>query len=823
MTAAGHFVDVLLPLPLYQMFTYSVPEELISSIQKGCRVIVPLGSRKLYTGIVLEMHHRSPENLQTKPIISLLEDSPILRSPQLKFWEWLSTYYMCAPGDVMKAAMPSGLKLESETTVTLADDFETENPLKEREIQVLDALLPGKETNLQTLSKSTGIVNILPVVQELMEKGALMVSEGLRQMYKVKTKPFVRLCEPYRSDPEQLKAIMEEASRAKKQVEVLMKYLQLSAFFREKQLLEVPKKELLDQSGASPAVLQALCSRGVLEIFLQDVDRRVAMENGGSAVSTLSPKQAKALGAVQASFLTQPVCLLHGLTSSGKTEIYVHLIEECLKSGKQALYLVPEIALTTQLSDRLKRVFGAKLGVYHSKFPDAERVEVWKKMLQPDGYPVVLGVRSSIFLPFQNLGLIIVDEEHEGSYKQQEPAPRYHARNAALMLASLHGAKTLLGTATPSLETYRNAQTGKYGLVELFARHFDMEMPEIVAVNTKELKRKKIMKSLFSPPLLTKIGDTLTAGGQVILFQNRRGYAPILECPTCAYIPKCERCDVSLTLHKYHNKLTCHYCGFEREIPRKCPSCGAEGMTTHGFGTEQIEEEVKAFFPTARVARMDTDTTRTRRSYEQIIHDFEEGKTDILIGTQMVSKGLDFEKVRVVGILNADQMLNFPDFRAHERSFQLMAQVSGRAGRQGERGLVIVQTSDPEQPVIKEVIENDFAAFYRREMVLREAFSYPPFTRLVQIRFKHRDAVVVRRAAMQYAVWVKPYFSSRLLGPDQPSVARINNFHYQQLLLKMETSASSAKVREVLLWAQDELKRNSAFKSVQVSFDVDPM
>jgi primosomal protein N' (replication factor Y) (superfamily II helicase) len=823
MTVSGRFVEVLLPLPLYQKFTYSVPEELSGRVQVGCRVIVPLGSRKLYTGIVLEIHDRSPEKIQVKPVLYLLEDSPILREPQLKFWEWLSSYNICALGDVMNAALPSGLKLESETSVMLADDFESEVPLKQRENQVLDALVSGKETNLQVLSKCTGIVNILPVVQTLMEKGALVVSEGLRHTYKVKTKSFIRLCEPYRSNSSQLNIITEELYRAKKQSGVLMMYLQLSGYFEEKKSLLVSKKELLDQSGASPAVLQTLLARGVLEVFQQAVDRRVPVEEKESAASVLSPRQVYALKAIQASFQAQPVCLLHGLTSSGKTEIYIHLIEECLKSGKQALYLVPEIALTTQLADRLKRVFGAKLGVYHSKFPDAERVEVWKKMLQPDGYPVVLGVRSSIFLPFQHLGLIIVDEEHEGSYKQQEPAPRYHARNAALMLASLHGAKTLLGTATPSLETYRNAQAGKYGLVELFARHFDMEMPEIVAVNTKELKRKKIMKSLFSPFLLIKIEEALSVGDQVILFQNRRGYAPILECPVCGYIPKCERCDVSLTLHKYHNKLTCHYCGFEREIPQKCPSCGAEGLITHGFGTEQIEEEVRSLFPTVRVARMDTDTTRTRRSYEQIIHAFEEKKIDILIGTQMVSKGLDFERVHVVGILNADQMLNFPDFRAHERSFQLMSQVSGRAGRQGKRGLVIVQTSDPEHPVIKDVIENDFGAFFRREMVLREAFSYPPFTRLIQIRFKHRDAVIVRRAAMHYAACVKPYFKDRLLGPDQPSVARINNFYYQQLLLKTEIQASSAKVREVLLWAQDELKQNLAFRPVQVSFDVDPL
>jgi primosomal protein N' (replication factor Y) (superfamily II helicase) len=816
-------VDVLLPLPLYQTFTYSVPEEMTSRIREGCRVIVPLGPRKLYTGIVLEIHRRQPENLQTKPVLTLLDESPILRDPQLKFWDWLATYYMCSPGDVMKAALPSGLKLESETLVSLAEGFESETPLKDRESAILDALVPGKETNLQTLSKSTGIVNILPVIQELVEKGALVISEGLRNTYKVKTKAFVRLSERYINDPEKLRAVMEEASRAKKQVEVLMMYLQLSGFFREKTPLEVSKKDILEQSGASSAILHALCSKNILEVYDQAVDRRLVSSDDEATISTLSPKQEEAMMAVRSSFETHPVCLLHGLTSSGKTEIYIHLIEDCIRSGKQVLYLVPEIALTTQLADRLKRVFGSKLGVYHSRFPDAERVEVWKRMLQNGGNQVTLGVRSSIFLPFRNLGLIIVDEEHESSYKQQEPAPRYHARNAALMLASMHGAKTLLGTATPSLETYANCQNGKFGLVELFARHYDMEMPEIIAVNTKELKRKKIMKSLFSPALTAQIGETLTAGGQVILFQNRRGYAPVLECKACAWIPKCERCDVSLTLHKYHNKLTCHYCGFEREIPKKCPSCGSEEITTYGFGTEQIEEEVRSLFPEAKVARMDTDTARSLRSYEQIIHDFESGITDILIGTQMVSKGLDFEKVRVVGILNADQMLSFPDFRAHERSFQLMAQVSGRAGRKGARGVVILQTSDPEQPVIRDVIANDFQTFCHREMQLREQFSYPPFTRLIQIRFKHRDAAVVRRAALFYANQTQSYFGSRLLGPDQPPVSRINNFYYQQLLLKIEIGASAAKVRGILLWAQSLLKQESGIKSVQVNFDVDPL
>lgn len=823
MNATSFYADVLLPLPITQTYTYSVPEEMQTRIQVGSRVIVPLGTRKLYTGIVLEVHQKMPVGYAIKPVSELIDEHPILIGPQLEFWKWIASYYMCAMGEVMKAALPSGLKLESETLVTLSDDYETEEPLKEREVKVMDILVPGKSISLLELSKSSGINNILPVVQALMEKGVLLISEGIRTSYKTKTQKYVRLTQPFMEDRERLKTVMDEASRAKKQVEVMMAWLELSAFFRQAPPLEVGRKDLLTRSGSSPAVLQALCHKNILEIYEKDVTRLAECKEEQTDISSLSKKQEKALTAIKESFKELPVCLLHGLTSSGKTELYIHLIEECIQSGKQALYLVPEIALTTQLSNRLQRVFGNKLGVYHSKFPDAERVEIWNKLVQTQEFQVVLGVRSSIFLPFHSLGLIIIDEEHEGSFKQQDPAPRYHARNAAMILASMHGAKTLLGTATPSLETYANCLNGKFGLVELFARHLEMEMPEILAVNIKELKRKKIMKTLFSPFLSETIGEALTAGEQVILFQNRRGYAPILECKACGWTPKCENCDVSLTIHKYHRKLTCHYCGYERELLHTCPACGTPDLKTHGFGTEQIEEEVRAQFPKARIARMDTDTTRSRHSYEQIIHQFESGKTDILIGTQMVTKGLDFDHVRVVGVLNADQMLNFPDFRAYERSFQLMAQVSGRAGRKGKRGKVVIQTSDPEQVVIKDVISNDFKSFFHREMLMRKQFSYPPFTRIIQIRFKHKDLSVVRSAAQAYASLIRPVFGKRILGPDQPPISRVNNYYLQNLLLKVEIEASASKVKEILHEAQASFKQEPVFRSVQVSFDVDPL
>jgi len=823
MSVISSYVDVLLPLPLNQTYTYSVPDDLVSMIKVGCRVIVPLGTRKLYTGIILEHHERKPVGYAIKPIYSLLDESPILIGPQLEFWRWIASYYMCSVGEVMKAALPSGLKLESETMVTLSEDFESDVVLKDRETAVINVLIPGKPTSLMDLSKISGVANVLPVVNKLMESGALLVSEGFRSSYKVKTKSFVRLTETYRKDSEKLRSVMDEAARARKQVEVLMAWLEMSAFFRESEPLEVGKKDLLNRAGTTTSVLQALCKKNILEIYDKSIDRIARSDDEQSGASLLSKKQKDAMVAIESSFEALPVCLLHGLTSSGKTEIYIHLIEKCIRSGKQVLYLVPEIALTTQLSDRLRKVFGNKLGVYHSKFPDAERVEIWNKLVRNQDYQVILGVRSSIFLPFHSLGLIIVDEEHEGSFKQQDPAPRYNARNAALILASMHGAKTLLGTATPSLETYSNCLSGKFGLVELFSRHYEMAMPEIIAVNTKELRRKKIMKTLFSPLLSERIQDALVAGEQVILFQNRRGYAPLVECHTCGWVPKCERCDVSLTFHKYHQKLTCHYCGFERDLPQTCPACGTPNLSAHGFGTEQIEEAVRAQFPDARIARMDTDTTKSRHSYEQIIHDFESENTDILIGTQMVTKGLDFDHVRVVGILNADQMLNFPDFRAYERSFQLMAQVSGRAGRKGKRGQVIIQTSDPEQVVIGDVISNDFKSFYQREMSMRKQFSYPPFTRIIQIRFKHRDVSVVRRAALSFAASIRPVFGQRLLGPDQPPVSRINNFYLQNLLLKVEADSSVLKVRKILYKALDHFSQESVFRSVQVSFDVDPV
>jgi primosomal protein N' (replication factor Y) len=626
------------------------------------------------------------------------------------------------------------------------------------------------------------------------------------------------------SDPDALNQALDKLSRAKKQSALLLKYLELSNSFSETgHVMEVSRRFLLDQASVSVVLLKPLCAGGLLECYEKAEEQVSNFQPGLAGLSKLNAHQREALTAIRNQFEKQSVCLLHGFTSSGKTEIYMHLIQACIDSGKQALYLIPEIALTTQLAHRLKRVFGDALGVYHSGLTDAERVSVWQQTQQEKGLQVILGARSSVFLPFHSLGLVIVDEEHESSYKQQDPAPRYHARNAAMVLASKFGAKTLLGTATPSIESYANCLMGKSGLVELFYRHADTELPEVMAVDIRELKRKKRMTSFFSPLLLEKMTDALEAGEQVILFQNRRGYASVMECKVCGWIPRCGHCDVSLTYHKYHNKLSCHYCGFECEVPQQCPSCGGRNLVTGGFGTEQVEEEVIRLFPKARTARMDTDSTHGRHAYERILEAFEAGKTDVLIGTQMVSKGLDFNHVRVVGILNADQMLHFPDFRAHERAFQLMAQVSGRAGRSGRRGLVVIQTSQPGNHIIQHVINTDYNAFFNEETSLRKLFHYPPYTRIIHIMFKHYDAAVVRRAALYFSELAETVFAHRLLGPDQPPVSRIKNQHLQSLLLKLEISLSASDAKVTLCSLRDKVRAQSGFKSVQVVFDVDPV
>ena len=747
------YIDVILPLPLKATFTYAVDDEMAQRVKRGCRVVVPLGKKKHYTGIVDRVHHEAPQGYEVKYAFALLEDQPVVLSQQLKLWEWIADYYMCAVGDVYNAAVPAGLKLD----------------------------------------------------------------------FKPKTETHVRLTPAYRSE-ERLQQMLDSLKRAVKQQELLLDYLQLSAC-TEGEPLEVSKQNLLALHQPSPEVFNALVKRGVLETYPYVISRLQEQSRPTFGLKPLNENQQRALDEIKHRFEHQAICLLYGVTSSGKTEIYTHLIEETIQQGKQVLYLLPEIALTTQITERLKQIFGSSIGIYHSKFSDSERVEIWNKQLSEEPYQVILGVRSSVFLPFKQLGLVIVDEEHESSYKQQDPAPRYHARNTALMLASMFGAKTLLGTATPSVESWYNAtEAGKYGLVVLKERFQEIQLPEILPVDIKELNRKKMMLGHFSPVLKEKMAEALARKEQIILFQNRRGYAPMIECHDCGWAPKCVHCDVSLTLHKHSNQLVCHYCGHTAAIPAVCPECGSHDLRDRGFGTEKVEDEIKALFPDARVARMDLDTTRSKTAYERMIRDFEKRKTDILIGTQMVSKGLDFDHVHLVGILNADTMLNYPDFRAYERAYQLMAQVAGRAGRKGERGLVVLQTGHVDYPIVQQVRDNDFESMVNAQLAERQICRFPPYYRLVYIYLKHRDRRLTENmTAMLTNQLVKVFGAERVNGPMQPAVARVQSLHIGMIMLKIENSASIAQARKLLLQVNELMAQQPHFNSMQVYYDVDPV
>ena len=701
-----------------------------------------------------------------------------------------------------------------------------DGPLRGKEQKLLDALLINPKQRVQQLAKSCELKSCMQVVKALLDKGAIFVDEALRQSYKPKSEVHVRLCEAYRSE-EALSTVLASLKRAAKQQQLLMRLIELAAceapdYINKK---ELPRSALLKESGMSAAILNGLIAKGIVETYVVETDRLAITSEepvGSPCLAPLSAHQQRAFEEVGNAWQTRDVCLLHGVTSSGKTEVYIHLINEQLKQGKQVLYLVPEIALTQQMTDRLRNVFGGRLGVYHSKFSDAERVEIWQKQLSDTPYDVILGVRSSVFLPFHRLGLVIVDEEHETTYKQQEPAPRYHARSVAVMLAAYHKGKVLLGTATPSIESYYNAQCGKYGLVQMSERYGQVQLPHIEVVDLKEEYHKKRMYGPFSTCLHDAMRDALAEGKQVILFQNRRGYAPMLECAACGWVPKCDRCDVSLTYHHRMHQLICHYCGNVYNIPIKCPSCGGQALTKRGMGTERIEEEVQRYFPQARVARMDLDTTRSKTAYERIISDFQEGKTDVLIGTQMVSKGLDFANVHVVGIINADTMLNFPDFRAYERSYQLMAQVAGRAGRRDSRGLVILQTRNVDVPVIHQVTTNNYAELYTEQAAEREMFRYPPFCRLIYVYLRGRDEQAVVHAAEAMAQGMRRYFAHRILGPEPPAVARVHSLHIRKLMLKAELALGVSQVRHYLYGVQQELAQQGLLHGVMLYYDMDP-
>ena len=756
-----HYVDVILPLPLEGTFTYSLPASLAGGVRLGVRVLVPLGKSKTYTAMAVRTHDVKPD-FETRDILQVIDQEPVLLERQLRLWQWISTYYMSALGDVFKAALPAGLKAE--------------------------------------------------------------------ENYRPKTVRCVTLPANLRTE-QNLHLALTILGKALKQQQTFNTYLQLSHWDQidgdtpPDHIQDVACDELLNASGASDAVLRQLISRKFLEVYYREVGR---IGGGGEYhpehIQPLSEAQQDAMNQIGVQFMSKNVVLLHGVTSSGKTEIYIHLIQKAIDDGRQVLYLLPEIALTVQMTRRLQHVFGSRLGIYHSKYSDAERVEIWKKQLSDEPYDVILGARSAVFLPFTRLGLVIVDEEHETSFKQQDPAPRYHARSAAIMLARMYeGTKVLLGTATPSMESYYNATTGKYGYVQLTTRYRNVAMPEIRVVDTKDLYRRKMMRGAFSPDLLEAMRSALSNRKQVILFQNRRGFAPMVECKVCGWVPKCKNCDVSLTYHRSMNVLTCHYCGFTYAVPRQCPNCESTELIGRGYGTEKIEDRVRELFPEARISRMDLDTTRSRNAYSRIINDFSNGRTDILIGTQMISKGLDFGNVSVVGILNADTMLNYPDFRAYEHAFMMLSQVSGRAGRRGEQGLVILQTKSADLPVIHQVVTGDFASFSRDLLEERRMFSYPPFFHLVYVYLRSKYESTVESAAVELASRLRQSFGERVLGPDKPSVARVKTESIRKIVLKLELGIDLSLARRHMAAARAALLQDKRYAAMTVFFDVDPL
>ncbi len=817
------YTDIILPVPLPRLFTYQIPSDWINNIEPGMRVVVPFGKKKYYSGVVYSLHDQKPEAYETKEIISILDVTPVVNELQLNFWKWIAQYYMSTLGEVYKAALPSGLKLESETKVHYNEGWIPEEKLTSKETLVLDFLSEKKICSIQDLNNITELKNSLPIVNSLLDKNALSICERLKDGYKPKTKKLVQLSPEYHQE-QKLQNVFTELSRAKKQLETLMVFFTMIGGANQNNFNKtIDKSKLKEKSGTSVNIVNELIKKGILLEVEAEISRLKTDKLSTQSLFELNPPQLKAKKEIEEYLKDKDAVLLHGVTSSGKTEIYIHLIKEQIDKGKQVLYLLPEIALTTQITSRLKKVFGNELGIYHSKYSDAERVEVWNDILHKENYKVIIGVRSSIFLPFDNLGLIIVDEEHETSYKQYDPSPRYHARDAAMVLAQLHKAKVLLGTATPSIETYRNAQLGKYGLVELFERYESIKMPNIITVNVREEQRKKRMQSHFSPTLVDHVNNAIENDEQVILFQNRRGFSPYLECGQCTWVPKCDYCDVSMTYHKHINQLVCHYCGNSQYLPKTCKACGSPALQTKGFGTEKIEEDIKIMFPKARVARMDLDTSRTRKSHETLIGRFERGEVNILIGTQMISKGLDFDNVSVVGILNADSMLNYPDFRAFERSYQMMAQVGGRAGRKNKQGTVVLQTSNPDNPVILDVINNNYKNHYQSELAEREAFKYPPFHRLINLTVKHKSQNTVNQASEYFGEYLRGLFNERVVGPQAPPISKIQNWHIRKLMIKIEGGVSLLKVKEMLRSAIDTVIAHPGFRSVVIQADVDPM
>ena len=824
MNTQGQYAEVLLPLPLGDTFTYAVPEGMYGQVIIGGRVVVQFGNRKIYTALVVEIHQTPPEGYQAKEILSVLDEHPVVHPLQLTFWDWIASYYLCHKGEVMNAAFPSALKLASESGIKMNPEARVDlSLLNEREQLLIESLGHRKQIKIVDISGILGIQKVIPVIKTLLEKGLILMEEELTDSWKQKKDVFVRLTRPFHDDEDQFRELFTHLEKkAKKQLELLMSFLVISKYGMD-DTEEVSKTTLLKSIEGSSAPLEGLIRKGVLETY----ERKPLMSSLDPAADEadliiLSEVQQMALDTIRQSFTDKDVTLLHGVTSSGKTEIYIKLIKETIDKGKQVLFLVPEIALTAQTINRLKKYFGEGVGIYHSRFNESERVETWNHVLAAGNTQIVLGARSAVFLPFSNLGLVIIDEEHDASYKQNDPAPRYHGRDAALYLAHLHGAKTLLGSATPCLESYYNASEGKYALVEVPERYGQMEMPEIIVVDLKNEARWKKMKSHFSSVLVAQVGKALENKEQVILFQNRRGFSLRLECESCNWMPSCRNCDVTLVYHKSQDLLRCHYCGYSVNIPQICPSCKGTDLKMKGFGTEKVEEELGILFPEARIARMDLDTTRSKNAYRKILDDFDRKDVDILVGTQMVTKGLDFENVSTVCILNADSILSFPDFRAAERGFQLMAQVSGRSGRKNKRGKVIIQTNHPDNPVILDVVHHDFLAMYNTQLLDRRKFRYPPYYRLIQLRVKHKDPKILNRAASVLAGKLRSAFGNRVLGPEYPLVSRVMNYYLKNILVKIERSASQTADKKKLVKEIAEFYKEKEFSSVRIIVDVDP-
>ena len=813
------FVEVILPLAIAKNYTYRVPYELNNNVAIGKRVVVQFGKSKLYTAIIAGIGKHAPEKYEAKYIVEILDDKPVVTHEQLHFWYWLADYYMCNVGEVMSAALPSALKLASETKIMLNKDFPVDrSTLHDKEFLIVEALDIQPELTVSDIVKLLGQKQVMPILKLLFEKNVINISEEVSERYKPRKRTFITL-NPFYNDPDnrrELFTILEK--KAPKQADAVLAYIKLS-----RQQKTVSKNELIEESGAGAASIKTLIEKEVFVAEEKNVSRLHFEEEEAINNFELSEQQQEALKSVSDQFAEKDVVLLHGVTSSGKTQIYIRLIEEMIHTGRQVLYLLPEIALTTHIIERLRVYFGASIGVYHSRFNDNERVEVWQKVLNNE-YKVVLGARSSVFLPFNDLGLIIVDEEHETSYNQYDPAPRYNARDAAIFLANMHPGKVLLGSATPSFESYYNARTHKYGFTELGERFGGVEMPLVEIVSIAEETKKKTIQSHFTSVLIADIQQALANKEQVILFQNRRGYAPVLMCKICAYTPKCINCDVSLTFHKSSGKLHCHYCGYKEDSPTICPACGSTHLEYKGFGTEKVEDELSLILPDARITRMDLDTTRSRNSLQTILNNLEEKKIDILVGTQMVAKGLDFADVTVIGIINADSLLKFPDYRANERSFQMLAQVSGRAGRRGKQGKVVIQTYDPGHRVIKQVIENDYKDLYFTEMTERKNFKYPPFYRLINLDIKHKDPEVLYNQATYLAKELRKHFGEeRVIGPQAPLVGRIRNFYIQSILLKFEKDAISInKAKTVIRDTITQFQTIKLSKGSIVQPDVDP-